>query len=86
MPTIPVSFRNDTDTGWFLTIIDTGKNPEEQIFHDHLDPQQTVDLHLESDDGEWGKARWEHKDHEWDNESHQGYADVRGGSIEDIVW
>lgn len=86
MPTISASFRNDTDTRFLLTLTDAGKNPEEQIFHDYLDPQQTVDLRLESDDGEWGKARWELKNHEWDHENHQGYADVRGGSIEDIVW
>jgi hypothetical protein len=78
MAHINASFRNGTDARSLWTITDVGKNPEEQIFYDYLDSTATVGLHLESDDGEWGKARWEH-------ENIQGYADVKAGSLVDMT-
>jgi hypothetical protein len=77
MAHISATFRNNTDQRALWTIVDLGKNPEEQIFYDYLDPQAATALRLESDDATWGKVRYEH-------ENVQGYADVSAGGVVDM--
>jgi hypothetical protein len=74
---ISATFRNGTDHRALWTIFDLTPNPEQQIFYEYLDPQRATALRLQSDDGTWGKVRYE-------RENEQGLADVSAGGVVDM--